>query len=141
MKIRTLLAPAALSVPATACVHAQRVDSASTSGTTRVMSGTVRPTRPPKADLGFGWRSRTGEPFILIGVRPDSPASRAGLMNGDALVAIDGRDPGEPEAFFPNLAPGRHYRLRIQRGDRELELELVAGPPRPLAAQGAAPTP
>jgi predicted metalloprotease with PDZ domain len=107
----------------------------------RTVSGYIPATRPGIVDMGFGWHHRTGEPYIILNVRENSPASRAGLMDGDALIAIDGRDSTEPGAFFPNNAPGRHYRLRIQRGDREMELEIISGPPRPLPTSAPTPTP
>jgi predicted metalloprotease with PDZ domain len=97
-----------------------------------MMSGVVHPTRPAIVFLGLGWRHRTGEPFKVSQVLDDSPASRAGLLVGDALLAVDGEDPTQSGVLFPNNAPGRHYRLRVQRGDEELELEIISDPPRPL---------
>ena len=94
------------------------------------MSGVMRPTRPASVFMGFGWRHQTGEPFRVSQVVDDSPASRAGLMVGDALLAVDGHDPTEDGVLFPNNTPGRHYRLRVQRGDQELELEIISAPPR-----------
>ncbi len=106
-----------------------------------MMSGVIRPTRPAIVFMGFGWRHRTGEPFRVSQVLEDSPASRAGLMVGDALLAVDGHDPTENGVIFPNNAPGRHYRLRVQRGDQELELEIISDPPRPLRTPPPAPAP
>lgn len=105
------------------------------------MSGVMRPTRPASVFMGLGWRHQTGEPFRVSQVVDDSPASRAGLMVGDALLAIDGHDPTEDGVLFPNNAPGRHYRLRVQRGDQELELEIISAPPRPPRAPAATPAP
>jgi len=105
------------------------------------LSGVVRPTRPAVAFIGFGWRHRTGEPYRVSQVLENSPASRAGLMVGDALIAVDGRDPNEDGVLFRNLAPGRRYRLHVQRGDQELELEIVADPPRPVRTPVPTPAP
>lgn len=105
------------------------------------MSGVIRPTRPAIVFMGFGWQHRTGEPFRVGQVLEDSPASRAGLMVGDALLAVDGHDPTENGVLFPDNAPGRHYRLRVQRGDQELELEIISAPPRPPQSPAPAPAP
>jgi predicted metalloprotease with PDZ domain len=80
---------------------------------------------------GFRWSYRLGEPFVVTQVAEDSPASRAGLMAGDRILAVDGVDTTETGVLFPTLAPERRYQFRVQRGDQELELELISAPPRP----------
>jgi predicted metalloprotease with PDZ domain len=133
MKLITLLICTGLGLSAHSDARAQGTPpDTMPRGSTRLFSGVIRPTRPAIVDMGFGWRFKTGEGYTIAGVRDDSPASRAGLIDGDMLIAIDGRAPDEPDALFPNNAPGRHYRLRVQRGDQELELEVISGPPRPL---------
>jgi predicted metalloprotease with PDZ domain len=95
-----------------------------------MMSGVVRPTRPATVFMGFGWSFQTGKPLRITQVLDDSPASRAGLKVGDALLAADGHDPSEDGVLFPNDAPGRHHLLRVRRGDQVLELEIISDPPR-----------
>lgn len=73
-------------------------------------------------------------PYIVKQVVDDSPAARAGLVVGDRILMVNGSVPGEMDPLFPNIAPGRRYQLQVQRGDQLLELELVAAPPRPVAA-------
>jgi S1-C subfamily serine protease len=95
----------------------------------------TRPTRrPATVYIGFGWSYRLGEAFVVNRVDDDSPASRAGLVTGDRILAVDGVGTIESGVLFATVpTPGRHYRLRVLRGDQELELELIAAPPR-LAA-------
>jgi predicted metalloprotease with PDZ domain len=93
----------------------------------------IRPTRPATVYTGFSWSYRSGEPFVVTRVHDDSPASRAGLVAGDRILAVDGVDVVETGVLFPVLAAGRRYRFRVQRGDQELELELISAPPRPAA--------
>lgn len=68
-------------------------------------------------------------------VLPRGPAARAGLVRGDLLVAVNGKD-GREGALFPDYTPGATYRVRIRRGADEREVLLRVeptppGPPRP----------
>lgn len=74
------------------------------------------------------------EPFnrvLIQAVLRDSPASRAGLMAGDEVLAIDGlpvselRFDGVGRMFG---APRRVYRLRILRDGHELGVSLATAP-------------
>jgi C-terminal processing protease CtpA/Prc len=134
MMVRTLLAAAVLAVCAPGAAAAQQ---ARHDTTPRLV--VIPPTSPPKAFTGLGWSRRStaiaAEPYVVTRVLDGSPAARAGLAAGDRILAVDGKEPAEMESLFPNLAPGRRYRLRVLRGDQQLELELVAAPPRPVATQ------
>lgn len=131
MHKRTLLLALALAGGLPHTVRAQD-DAARPDTMQGMMSGVVRPTRPATVFMGFGWSYRSGESYRVDKVTEDSPASRAGLMTGDVLLAVDDRDLTQSGILFPNNAPGRHYRLRVQRGDQEIELEIISGPPRPI---------
>jgi membrane-associated protease RseP (regulator of RpoE activity) len=81
---------------------------------------------------------------VVASVVPGSPAERAGLRAGDAILAMDG-DP-QPAARLagraPRLAPGDRVRLRIRRDGSDRELTVVADRrPDRLVVQGAAPVP
>lgn len=67
---------------------------------------------------------------LIEAVTADSPAAAAGLQNGDLIVGID----DVPIDDFISLANhivqhevGDRIRLRVRRGDRELELTVVIG--------------
>ena len=126
MYARTLCAAAVLAV----CAHGTSAAQQSPPDSTP-RHVVIRPTRPAAVYTGFGWMQRTGEPFVVTRVDEDSPASRAGLMVGDRILAVDGVETAETGVLVPGLAPGRHYRFRMLRGDQELELELIAAPPKP----------
>lgn len=66
---------------------------------------------------------------------------RAGLMVGDTIRTVNGRD-ARQLPVFPNRAPGARYVLRIRRGgeDREVTMVLPNTPPTPTtSATPAAP--
>ncbi len=73
------------------------------------------------ADLKF-------DRILVRYVLPNSPASEAGLQEGDELVAVDGRSAapltvGGLRALF--LEPDKRHVLRTRRGGRETEVAIV----------------
>lgn len=75
--------------------------------------------------------SMFGEPAELLGVRPNSPAAKAGLKAGDVIVEIEGQ-PVERQAQLKSLINPRYagetLALAVKRGDERLTFsaELVA---------------
>lgn len=67
---------------------------------------------------------------VVTGVAPDSPAADAGLEPGDVIVGVGGEDVGA-ESDLARLirqhAPGDTVPLTVQRGSRELAVEVVLG--------------
>lgn len=101
------------------------------------------PSRPPS--IGFligvhpGPGNAYGYPYVREVVR-GSVAETAGLMVGDTIVSIDGRDMRHDD-FFPVKVAGTRYVMLVRRGTEELELVYVypqvvesAGREQPTAA-------
>jgi hypothetical protein len=65
----------------------------------------------------------------VAGLVKGGSGERAGLMVGDTLRTVNGRD-ARVAPIFPNRVPGARYVLRIRRGgeDREVVLVLPAAP-------------
>jgi Do/DeqQ family serine protease len=73
---------------------------------------------------------------LVAQVTPNSPAARGGLRTGDLIVAVDGQEIEDPNAFnyrFATKPLGGSARVRIARGGKELTttLALQAAPETP----------
>jgi len=63
----------------------------------------------------------------VAGTTPDSPAARAGLQEGDVLVAFDGQAIDDLRGFseiLKTLSPGQKVTVTFRRGDEELRVEV-----------------
>jgi len=70
------------------------------------------------------------EGALVAAVLPDSPAAAAGLKAGDVILAIDGKPTRTVREVLDTVAaipPGKAITLRLERDQRTLEVELVAG--------------
>jgi S1-C subfamily serine protease len=65
---------------------------------------------------------------VVRGVEPGSPAQLAGIVAGDVITEVDGRDSREEGALW--LRPGIRHTLRVRSGDQEREVLLTPLPPR-----------
>lgn len=92
--------------------------------------------RRSRSEPGRWWFSA---PPTVYGVDPQSPAHRAGLRNGDTLIAIDGQNLTSEEGgrAFARVAPGQRIRLTYRRDGREREARMTAAE-RPESAAMAA---
>lgn len=98
---------------------------------------------PPPARLGFTLRSGPGG-LTVNGLRPDGPAARAGLREGDRLLTADGHPAREVrdvhEAAMNAVGRGEALRLEVDRNGNAVTLTLPL--PRPFTGAsipGAAP--
>lgn len=92
--------------------------------------------RRSRSEPGRWWFSALP---TVYGVDPESPAHRAGLRNGDTLIAIDGQNLTSEEGgrAFARVAPGQRIRLTYRRDGREREARMTAAE-RPESAAMAA---
>ncbi len=63
----------------------------------------------------------------LAGVNKDSPAEKAGLMEGDRIVSVDGKEPrGGTEIYeLINASPDKPLRLVVERKEKQAEAKLI----------------
>ena len=68
----------------------------------------------------------------IVSVDPSSPAERAGLRQGDVLLAYNGRDVRRSIAMNRLLQPGRVLRVRVrtQRDNAVRDVPVKVAPPR-----------
>jgi S1-C subfamily serine protease len=68
--------------------------------------------------------------LIVVGVEPDGPAARAGVMLGDVLLAVEGEplhDPGDVQAALTGRRPGSAVRVLLVRAGAPLEVAITLG--------------
>ena len=85
----------------------------------RVYLGTI----PNYADSNNG--------LLLDGVRPDSPASKAGLKAGDRVVKMAGHDVRNVYDYtyaLGEMKAGQEYELELMRGSERLKLKITPAP-------------
>jgi len=70
------------------------------------------------------------EHVVIAGVMPTTPGEKAGLQQGDVVLAIDGREVSERRALYEAVRghrPGEGIALKVLRTNRAFDLEAVAG--------------
>jgi S1-C subfamily serine protease len=73
--------------------------------------------------------SQTGG-LIVVGVQPESPADKAGILQGDLLVSLDRQalaTIGDLQALLDEERIGRELHARVVRAGRPLELGISVG--------------
>jgi Do/DeqQ family serine protease len=87
-------------------------------------------------ELADSFRLNANSGALVSGILRGSPADRAGMRPGDALVAINGKEIPDAQAMLEmiaTLSPGQTAKLRIRRDGRDIELAVnVAKRPKPI---------
>ena len=90
----------------------------------------------PEMAETFGVKAPSG--VIITGVLQNAPAARAGLRPGDVITEVAGKPVASVAGLLGAVAalkPGEMASLRVQRGERMLDLEVEPGVrPRPPRA-------
>ena len=80
-------------------------------------------------DLGVSTRAGETPPgLVIVNVEPDSPAARAGLRDGDVLLAIDGVALDDREALARKMAEkrwGDAGAVTVRRDDKPTALPVL----------------
>ncbi|HEY5618114.1 MAG TPA: PDZ domain-containing protein [Vicinamibacterales bacterium] len=96
-----------------------------------------QPVTLPESQRAAAAAGDRDEALLVVGVTPDSPAARAGVLVGDIIVTFDGQPIESPEDLLDLLAGnrvGRPVSLRMLRGRTATELSVAVGErPRPRA--------
>jgi S1-C subfamily serine protease len=85
-----------------------------------------------RVDLPESQRAGHGrdEGLLVVGVTPDGPAARAGVLVGDVLLEFDGHNTSSPEQLMADLfgaGVGRQVPLKILRGGTVSEVTVTVG--------------
>ncbi len=69
-------------------------------------------------------------PPTIMQVESGRPAARAGLREGDRILSVDGRPPGDVQTFIDTVQahPGEVLSLRVERDGKLLGIELTPAP-------------
>src|SRR5262245_55882732 len=101
-----------------------------------LMAGTpVRAEDPPEGSIGVQVKIEDGKIVIVEAIK-DSPAEKAGLKAGDALLKVDDfkvKESVEQEDLQATVKeivkhkPGAKVKLTVKRGDKEMVIEVTVG--------------
>ncbi|UCC62748.1 MAG: PDZ domain-containing protein [Anaerolineae bacterium] len=89
---------------------------------TRLGGGAVPVAKAQMADPGYG--------IVIASVLEDGPAEKAGVVRGDILLEIDGRElegPSNLRRMLDDLAPGDKVELTVLHGDEQRTLVTTLG--------------
>jgi hypothetical protein len=93
----------------------------------------VEKAEPPSPELGVRAEDvEGGGGARVIEVRDGSPAAAAGILVGDIILAVDGKDTGGVDAAAALLArkkAGEEVSLRIRRGEEQMTVRVVLKSP------------
>ena len=87
--------------------------------------------QPVQLDATSRQRLKHEGGLLLLSVEPDAPASRAGLLIGDVIVAIDGQSVEGFDQLLDVLGAGdvvgKKLRLEVVRAGQPVSVDVVIG--------------
>ena len=103
--------------------------------------GSIEDLLPPHGWLGVVLSDEEGEGVVVIGVKKESPAEKAGLMEGDRILELDGTKivrSRDLRRAMSDLEPGDTVQIQVRRKTQEKTLTATLGKPpaRPLPGMG-----
>lgn len=116
-----------LALAAFLLVHPSVVESQANPGTERTITFPSAPQSGPGRGFSTAMRPGPGNSIthsFVDSVASGSAAERAGLMVGDTIIAVDGRDV-RMAPLFPVKVAGTRYVILVRRGTEELELTYI----------------
>jgi S1-C subfamily serine protease len=84
--------------------------------------------QPVRLDPATQQRLKREAGLLLLSVEPDAPASRAGLLVGDIVVAMDGKDVDGFDQLLDVLGGdvvGRKLKLEVVRAGQPVSVDVV----------------
>ncbi len=72
----------------------------------------------------------SSQPGVSYGVVPNSPADKAGIVDGDIIVAIDGRPVADTNTAIVRIrtyVPGDEVTFTLERGGKDVDVKVTLG--------------
>jgi len=86
--------------------------------------------QPVTADIADSLGLKEAKGALVADPQPDSPAAKAGIKSGDAILAVDGKPvdgPRELARTIAAMAPGKTVTLTVFRGGKEEPVAVTLG--------------
>lgn len=86
--------------------------------------------QPIGRDLADGLGLKDARGALVNQIQPDTPAAKAGLKPGDAIVAVDGRpvkNPRDLARLVAGFDPGSKVKLTVSRDGKERQVDVELG--------------
>jgi serine protease Do len=86
--------------------------------------------QPINRDIADGLGLKDARGALVSEPQPNSPAAKAGIRSGDAILAVEGksvRNPRELARTIADYEPGATVKVKLLRGGKEQEVSVVLG--------------